>query len=495
MKKTIITLASCAVMGLASCSLDINDNPNAISSASNDNILPTAEMNLAATVAVGFNMYGGYNAEIYAQNAGCTNYLKYSQFEVTATNTQGSYSQLYSRVLQQLEVVRRQSENEPGTFLAATALRAYTYQLLVDAYGETPYSEALTDNTQPKYDDGKDVYAGIIAELEEAKAAATASSSVCANLTFGKTTATTGNAAEWIKFANSILLKLYMRESGVVDTKAKVAALIAENNFITSDVVYDQCWSNASGSYSPLYTESKTITSDLTLNYNITATVKAEGVNDSRLYANWYDGVKGMVGNVSGTNLSAELAGTNTADLAQPNYRYDMPAYLMTVAEVDFFLAEYYAKAGDNAKAKSMYEAAIAASFATAGVADVSAAVTSEAYPYDSNNPMKNIGIQKWIHYATTMQGFEAWCELRRIGYPAFSGQTAEEIIASDLKNFSAVPSTYIPGTIHTPKNVYAPVGAGQLRQRFDYASSSTQYNNNVPATKNPTVPVFWNNK
>ena len=77
----------------------------------------------------------------------------------------------------------------------------------------------------------------------------------------------------------------------------------------------------------------------------------------------------------------------------------------------------------------------------------------------------------------------------------AFSGQTAEEIIASDLKNFSAVPSTYIPGTIHTPKNVYAPVGAGQLRQRFDYASSSTQYNNNVPATKNPTVPVFWNNK
>ena len=274
-----------------------------------------------------------------------------------------------------------------------------------------------------------------------------------------------------------------------------MAALIAENNFITSDVVYDQCWSNASGSYSPLYTESKTITSDLTLNYNITATVKAEGVNDSRLYANWYDGVKGMVGNVSGTNLSAELAGTNTADLAQPNYRYDMPAYLMTVAEVDFFLAEYYAKAGDNAKAKSMYEAAVAASFATAGVADVSAAVTSEAYPYDSNNPMKNIGIQKWIHYATTMQGFEAWCELRRIGYPAFSGQTAEEIIASDLKNFSAVPSTYIPGTIHTPKNVYAPVGAGQLRQRFDYASSSTQYNNNVPATKNPTVPVFWNNK
>lgn len=495
MKKFIFALASC-VLGLTSCTLDINDDPNAISSAGNDNLFPTAEMNLAATVGVGFNMYGGYNAEIYGQNAGCTNYLKYSQFEVTATNTSSSYSQLYLRVLQQLKVVAEQSKNEPGTYLAAMTLRAYTYQMLVDAYGETPYSEALTDKTQPKYDEGADVYAGIIKELEDAKeaVAANTSSTVCANILFGKTTASVGTAADWIPFANSVLLKLYMRESKAVDNKAKVAALIAENKFIASDVVYSDCFGNAQGSYSPLFQEHKTIAADLVLNYGITATFKAEGVNDNRLSALWVAGNKGMIGNVSGSNLSAEVPSANTADLAQPNYTFDMPVYLMTVAEVEFFKAEFYATLSvDHAKAEEAYKKAVAASFATAGVEDVSAAVTSSAYPYDKTNPMKNIGIQKWLHFATTLQGFEGWCELRRIGYPTFSGQKAEDIISTDIANFSEVPTTYIPGTIYTPKSVYGPVGAGKLRQRFDYASSSTQYNNNVPATKNPTSPIFWN--
>lgn len=496
MKKIFFAMASCAVLGLSSCSMEINDNPNAISSVGSGNILPTAEMNLAATVGVGFNMYGGYCSEIYAQNAGCTNYLKYSQFEVTATNTQGSYTQLYSRVLQQLEVVRNQSANEPGTYLAATALRAYTFQMLVDAYGETPYSEALTDATQPKYDDGADVYAGIIAELEEANKAAS-ESSVCANITFGKTTAAPGTAAAWKKFANSLLLKLYMRESKVVDNKAKIQALIDANNFITEDVVYDKCWGNAQGSYSPLFQEQKTITADLVLNYNVTATVKAEGVNDTRLYAAWNPGVKGMIGSVSGTNLSAEMPGTNTADLAQPAYNYAMPVFLMTVAEVKFFIAEFYATQKNDDAAKKAYEEAIEESFKTAAamndaVANVATQVV-DVYPYDSTNPMENIGIQKWIHFAVTMMGFESWCEARRIGYPAFSDQTAEAIINNDLALFNEVPSFYKPGTLHTPKNVYAPVGIMQMRQRFDYSASSTQYNNNVPATKDPKTPVFWN--
>lgn len=483
------------ILGFSSCSLQINDDPNAISSASNDNIFPTAEMNLATTLGVNFNMNGGYCAQMYGQNAGCTNYLKYSQFEVTAANTDYSYSQLYARVLQQLEVVRNQSQTEPGSYLAATVLRAYTYQMLVDAYGETPYSEALTGNTQPKYDDGKDVYAGIISELEEAKSKASSSDAVCSNLTFGKTTAAQGTADSWIKFANSLLLKLYMRESAVVpEAKAKIGALIAENNFIKEDVVYDKCWGNSVGSYSPLYQGAKKISNDLVLNYATSATIKAEGVNDNRLKAKWNAGNKGVIGTIGGTNLSSEVPTATTADFSMPDYTYDMPVYLITVAEVEFFIAEYYATMEVNhANAKAHYEAAVSRSFDMLGVDNVADKVTSEAYPYDSANPMKNIGIQKWLFYTSILNGFEGWCELRRIGYPEFSGQKAEDIITNDIAKFNEVPQYYKPGTLYTPKNVYAPVGAGKLRQRFDYATSSTNYNNNAPATKEPTVPVFWN--
>ena len=147
----------------------------------------------------------------------------------------------------------------------------------------------------------------------------------------------------------------------------------------------------------------------------------------------------------------------------------------------------------NHANAKSYYEAAVSRSFDMLGVDNVADKVTSEAYPYDSANPMKNIGIQKWLFYTSILNGFEGWCELRRIGYPEFSGQKAEDIITNDIAKFNEVPQYYKPGTLYTPKNVYAPVGAGKLRQRFDYATSSTNYNNNAPATKEPTVPVFWN--
>lgn len=494
MNKFIYTIAGCAMLTLSSCDLDINDDPNAISSVTNDNVFPTAEMNLATTAAVQFNILGGYNAEMYSQNAGSSNYLDYSQFLVTATNSSGAYTQLYSRVLQQLEVVRKQSENEPGTYLAATVLRAYTYQMLVDAFGETPYTEALTDKTQPKYDNGVDVYAGIIKELEDAKAAAAPADAVCANILFGKTTAAATKASEWISFANSLLLKLYMRESGVKDVKAQVAALIAEDNFIAADVVFDQCWSNAVGSYSPLFGEHKKIATDIVINYAVSATVKAEGANDTRLNTMWAAGEKGMIGTVSGTNLSAEFSPAKDSHFAQPNYSFDMPVYLMTVSEIKFFLAEYYAVlAPDMAKAEQYYKEALAASFATLGAADVSADIAANAYPFDAANPMKAIGIQKWIHLTATLQGFEGWCELRRIGYPEFSDQTAEDLINTDIAGYKEVPQTYEPGTLYTPKNVYAKVGSKKLRQRFDYAASSIQYNNNVPATKDPTVPVFWN--
>ena len=173
------------LMTLTACDdyLDINDSPNAISSVENDYILPTPEVNIASTVGVQFNVLGGYNAQVYGQNAGCSNYLDYSRFLVTASNCQGAWTQLYSRVLQQLEVIRSQSAEEPGTYLAATVLRAYAFQLIVDAWGEAPFTEALNPSiTQPVYDDGAAIYASIISELEAAKAAAQPGDAVCANL-------------------------------------------------------------------------------------------------------------------------------------------------------------------------------------------------------------------------------------------------------------------------------------------------------------------------
>ncbi len=502
MNKILTYAAVLAALTMVSCDdyLDINQNPNAITEVGNDYIFPTAEMNLAATMGVGFNINGGYAAEIYAQNAGCSNYLNYSQFEFTATNTTRSYTQLFARVLAQLNVIEKQAkEEETGTLLACAALKAYTFQILVDAYGEIPYFEAFdANNTQPKYYDGKDIYADIIEKLETAKANASYVDNVCCNFLFSSVDKASNTKAEpWIQFANAVLLKLYMRESAVVDVKSKIEALIAEDNFPTTNVGFDKCWGNASGSWSPLYAEKKEITtSDITPNYALTATV-AQCEYDNRLNYNFEKGAHGMIGSISGTNLSTEISGAKTSDFAQPNYRYNQPIWIMTRAEIDLFIAEYYATMANNmAQAEEYYNAAIESNCDLCGCSAVDKVLAT--YKFDSSNAVKSIGIQKWIILGTVMNGFEAWCEVRRLGFPEFNkdektgAATDYKTPLEDVKAWREIAVDYKVGTLYTPKNVEPKVGAGKLAQRFDYASESNQYNSNAPATKEPTVPVFW---
>lgn len=498
MNKILTFAAVLSAMAMVSCEdyLDINQNPNAITEVGNDYIFPTAEMNLAATMGVGFNINGGYAAEIYGQNAGCSNFLNYSQFQFSATNTSESYTQLFARVVAQIDLIEKQTaDKEVGTLLACAALKAYTFQILVDAYGEIPYSEAFdTKNTQPKYDEGKDIYADIIAKLETAKANTLASSNVCSNFLFSSANKASNTSAEpWIQFANAVLLKLYMRESAVVDVKSKVAALVAEDNFPTTNVGFDKCWGDATGSWSPLYAEKKEISmSDIAPNYALTATV-AQCEEDTRLYYNFEKGSHGMIGSISGTNLSTEMAGTKTSDFAQPKYRYNQPVWIMTLAEIDLFIAEYYATMANNmTKAEEYYNLAIESNCDLCGCAAVDKVLAT--YKFDSSNALKSIGIQKWIVLGTIMNGFEAWCEARRLGYPCFPEIANYDYNAplKDVKEWREAAIDYKVGTFYTPKNVDPKVGANKLAQRFNYASASIQYNNSTPATKEPSVPVFW---
>ena len=76
------------------------------------------------------------------------------------------------KALQNLKtLLTKAAEQEDwGTYLAGTVLRAFVYEALVDCYGEVPYTEALDleNFPTPKYDEGQVVYEGVIAEINEA---------------------------------------------------------------------------------------------------------------------------------------------------------------------------------------------------------------------------------------------------------------------------------------------------------------------------------------
>jgi hypothetical protein len=492
--KKIIFIFAIVLLGLTSCDnyLDINTDPNSPSQSNvtPSMIFPGAEMNLAASYGDYLRITGGYLAEQYAQDFGTSNYLDYSQFGVSATRSSGTYTQLYSRALKNLQTVRDQAQasEEWGTYLAATTLRAFTYQVLVDAYGSVPYTEALdVNNLTPKYDDGLTIYQGILGELNDALSKVSSSDIVCTNLLFGNT-----NVDGWIKFANALKLKILMRMSNVEDVQSDLASLIQENNFPTSNVAWSGFWADESGKANPFYQEEFALyfgSTQVNVIGNIAYLQTMQASNDARLSKFYDTNSDGKYqGGVSGTNFSG--SGFGSGDFCRPVATYDMPVNLITVSEIEFFKAEYYARYGSSADAETHYKAAIDASFADAGLSPADAAnVYNNQYAWDNSKYQELIGIQKWIALGAS-NPFEAWCEMRRLKYPQFGTVTGADIY--NVTNYDYTPDVYEPGKLYTPIKFNTKLGAGKILQRFRYAESSTNRNSNAPANEGDGSPVFW---
>jgi hypothetical protein len=493
MKKIIFLLT--IILSISSCTdyLDINTDPNSPSEANvtSSMIFPGAEMNLAASYGDFLRIVGGYYSEQYAQTFGTSNYVDYSQFKMSATRSSGTYTQLYTRALKNLETVRKQAEGvqQWGTYLAATTLRVFTYQVLVDAYGEVPYTEALDlKNLSPVYDDGLIVYQGILGELNDALSKVSSSDVVCTNFLFGTT-----SSDEWIRFAKALKLKLLMRMSNVTDVQSELSALVKENDFPTSDVSWNDCWTDETGKASPYYQEEYATyfgSTQVNVVANLAYMQTMLESNDARVPKFFMTNGNGEYkGGVSGTNFSTSTV-YKSPYFCRPVFAYNMPVNLITVSEIEFFKAEYYARYGTSTDAESHYKAAIQASFTSAGLsASAATNIYTTFYPWVNANYAKLIGIQKWIALGGT-NNFEAWCEIRRLKYPTFGTVSGSDIynVANDV--FS--PELYVAGTLYTPILYNTELGAGKILQRFKYAESSTSRNSNAPDNKGDATSVFW---
>lgn len=496
MKKVFLIATIVSGLTLTSCDsyLDINQSPNSPTeeNMTSSIMMPAAEANLIATYGDYMRIVGGYYAQYYAQTFGTSNYLDYSQFSMSATRSSSAYTQLTSRTLKSLDYVLRFSreEQEWGTYLAATTLKAFTYQVLVDCYGEVPYTEAMQDlaNTSPKYDDGSDIYDALVDSLDFALSKVVAANKVCTNMLFADQDAT-----NWIRFANAVKLKLLMRESGVKNVQDKLDALVAEDNFPTEDVEYKGIFKNESGQMSPFYAEEFSAAwgsnqQNVVANLAIIGTMQQSGYTDPRM-AKFFkmNGDKKYVGGLSGTNFSTSKA-YKSSYWCRPVASYDMPVSLISVAEIEFFLSEYYAKKNDAVNAAAHYAAAVEASFASADAEGADGYIAK--FPYDQNKYKQVIGVAKWVALAG-VNTFESWCEIRRLDYPAFG-----TVKGSDMYNLkddeSFDPDLYVAGTLYTPIQVFGEVGANKLLERWPYAESSSARNGNTPKFPGYTTPVFW---
>lgn len=213
--------------------LDINQDPNNPLSVPEELLLTSAQIDIAG--ALGMSSGGlsqitsSYVHQIVQRGATINDYgVLGNDFGVSTP-----WNVLYTRGLQDVEVMIAQSYETESYHYAAIGqiLKAYSFSLLVDVYGDVPYFEAFlgAENIYPKYDEGSLVYAECFALLDTALLNITKTPSKIVGV---NDLVYNGNMDKWTKLAKTIKLKLYNQVRLVQNVTAEVNALILEGDLL-----------------------------------------------------------------------------------------------------------------------------------------------------------------------------------------------------------------------------------------------------------------------
>lgn len=309
--------------------------------------------------------------------------------------------------------------------------RVLTYQILVDTFGDVPYTEALDiESINPAYDDDQAIYMDIISRLNAAlgKLDPQNDSYGSQDLVYN------GDVASWFTFGNSLKLRLGMRLADVNPDMAKTLVSEAAGNVITTNA------QNATLQYLEATPNTNPLWVDL-VQSNRKDFVPANtfvdalnAINDPRRPIYFADPIDGVY---IGAPYATPVTYKNYSHLGDLFFQPDLKGDIFDAAEVNFLLAEAVERGFITGNAEIYYNTAITASMEYWGVsADQTATYLTQptvAYTSAAGDFRQKIGTQMWI--ALYNRGFEAWTEYRRLDFPKLNAPSTSE--------FDAVPKRF----------------------------------------------------
>lgn len=364
----------------------------------------------------------------------------------------------------------------------AKTLEVFVYQYLVDHFGDVPYSQAVQGAIEdgsilaPAYDDDAAIYPQLVTALDDALAdlhAAAANSTITIgseDMVYG------GNLGSWIKFANSLKLRVLLRMSDVSDVAEQVRATVASGEFIeTADEIAEVPFSGASGSENPMFAWEE---SGIGLFYKAATTVTnvQDELNDPRKFYFYVEAVNfpGEIraGDQNQIALDFTAQSDDWSDPAPVTYGAAVPTIFMSNWETWFLRAEAAVKYGTVDDANAAFALANVTNFAYIGAPDAATYTADLGFDAASNQVKINmIGVQKWMSM-NGLQEAEGWIESRRFDTPEnpiFTGPSG--IYQTPLT--SALPDRVFP-------------------TRWLYPESEQTLNSNAPPQSSITTKVFW---
>jgi len=260
--------------------LDVNTNPNEVTTATPDLVMPQA---LAASAALSQTFNGptyGMDLGGYVANAGGVGgFGNFWTFVFNNGDANACWNNTYDNLQDYQYIINNTATtgNYKNFNAVARLMKAIDFMRLVDAYGDVPYSQALKGSAQlqPAYDKGTDVYKACITEIDaiipQMQVPATLTTIALSSNAAGKidVTAYSGDGGTtsplsgttgkdmslWVKFANTVKLKALIRISKVADLAAfyntEKGTLIKD--FTTSDVLINPGYVQQDGKQNPLF--------------------------------------------------------------------------------------------------------------------------------------------------------------------------------------------------------------------------------------------------
>ena len=366
------------------------------------------------------------------------------------------YTLGYTRVMGVVQTIQKKGNTRkafPDFWGIAKILQVQAMSRVTDYYGPVPYSKVGLAATTP-YDSQQDVYNEMFADLDTAvtnlKAYVAANPTLKPFAKFDMIYA--GNYSEWLKYANSLRLRLAMHIVNIDPATAKTQALKAINDasgLMTANT--DNAGITGYGYHSPIWWIGTSWT-DLAVGASLTSYLN--GYKDPREAqmispATSPASIVGQyVGIRAGTPVSSKPGYTG---YSLPNFNtiaeYS-PMLIMTASEVWFLRAEAALRGWTTESAQTDYETGITTSMSQWGTsagsyltdktstqADyVDPQTPSTTAPNASIKAMSTITVawdatatneqnleriitQKWIA-GFPCGGWESWTEYRRTGYP-----------------------------------------------------------------------------
>lgn len=327
------------------------------------------------------------------------------------------------------------SEAQRANQLAAIeVLRVFTWHVLVDTYGYIPYFEALDiDNITPAYDEDAVIYDDLVTRLDAAIQSITPGQGT---FTEGYDLMYDGDAAGWLKFANSLKLRIGLRYAEVDNAKAQqlVEEAVAAGVFTSAADQASLDYLGGAPNTNPIWEDLvQSGRKDFVAANTIVDIMNP--LNDPRravfFQENLGDGVYtgGPYAAAGNTYDNSSQVGTTLQDPM-------LEGVLIEYAEVAFSLAEAAARGYNvGGTAEEFYNAGITASIEywyglagldSTGVATLYLANPAVAYATAAGDWRQKIGTQKWL--ALYNNGFEGWSTFRRLGYPEMNISGVSEL-------------------------------------------------------------------